>query len=75
MTDSQIADANPTERDEVPDPAVGEAPVMRAPGADDAADDLHLAQAQRLDRYQVERGAGEGMIEAAAPGPEFEERA
>jgi hypothetical protein len=66
----------PVERDEVPDAVPGDVPDMRAPGADDDADALHLAEAERLERYAVERAADEGMAESTEPlaGPEFEER-
>jgi hypothetical protein len=67
----------PTERDEVPDDIPGDVPDMRAPGADDGADRLRLAEAERLDRHEVERAADEGMTEAVEPltGAEFEEQA
>jgi hypothetical protein len=67
----------PTERDEVPDDIPGDVPDMRAPGAEDDADRLHLAEAERLDRHEVDRAADEGMTGTVEPltGPEFEDQA
>ena len=78
MTHLQLTpEGPPPELDEVPDRVPADVPDMRAPGADDAADELHLGEAERLDRDEVERAADEGMTERAEPsvGSAFEEEA
>jgi hypothetical protein len=64
----------PSEHDEVPD-VPGDGPAMRAPGPDEGPDAMDLAEAEHLERLDVERAADEGMVEAeeSLADPTFEE--
>jgi hypothetical protein len=50
-------------------------PDVDAPGPEGSPDEMHLAEAARLERYEIERAADEGMTESVDPLPDpgFEE--
>jgi len=51
----------PKDRDTPDDP--DRAPEVEAPGPEGSPDELRLAEAARLQRYELERAADEGMTE------------
>jgi hypothetical protein len=66
MTNLQLTpEGPPPGTPEEPPPGTPEdpdvAPKIEAPGAEGSPDELRLAEAERLERYEVERAAGEGM--------------
>jgi hypothetical protein len=69
MTDLQLTPEEPPPgTPEHPDVA----PEVEAPGPEGSPDELRLAQAERLQRYEVERAAGEGMTESPEEAAEAE---
>lgn len=68
MTHLQLTPEDPPgDLEDVPEDVDAGRPDMKAPGSDDDPDRLHLAEAERLERYEVERAADEGMTEPSAP--------